>query len=103
MPRRRVEVMNGVSEIVRIREDARARRHPQLEAQAPLCALGAGLHADFHQALADGRVVAEARDVTDGVENWHGQAERAWSTGYCTYCWWIATLIWLACRTIASR
>ena len=52
-------MMDAVAEIIAILEDHRARIDGELEGEAALGAFGAGVHASFHQAFADGGIVAE--------------------------------------------
>ena len=63
-----VEVLDVVAEVVAIGEDAAARADGERKGEAVLVGVGARVHARFHDALADGLRVAEAREVPDGVE-----------------------------------
>ena len=62
-----VEVMDDVAQRIAIGEDVGAGRRRELEPEAALTELGPRLHANLHDALADGGVVVEARDVSDAV------------------------------------
>src|ERR1700694_5154077 len=61
--------MHGVTEVIAILVHARAGLHGKLEGKASLPAFGSRVHAQLHEALAYRGLVAEARQVPDGVEH----------------------------------
>jgi hypothetical protein len=66
---RQVEVMHLIAEVILERENPCPRVDRQPEGEAPLLGLAARVHAHLHHALMDRPVVAETREVTDGVEH----------------------------------
>ena len=66
-----VEMIDRVAEMIRIRIKLCARIGRYLEAAEGLRAFRARLHAQFHDAFAHGRGIAEARHVANRVEH-HG-------------------------------
>ncbi len=67
VPRRNIEVMHDVAEVVVILKHARPRRHIEMERQAVLGPLRAGMQSHFHRCLADGVRIPELRLVLDRV------------------------------------
>jgi hypothetical protein len=65
MPLRDIEMMHRISHEIAILHDVGGRIHIQLKLQAPLLRVTPGLHAHFHDALADGGIVAERGRVPD--------------------------------------
>jgi len=64
---RNVEVVDVVAEVVAVGEDAAAGTDGEREGEAVLIGVGAGVHARFHDALADRARVAVTRKVPDGI------------------------------------
>ena len=69
MARRNVEMMDRVAVVVGIGHHSRLRRCREREVHAALEAVAARLHARFHHALGDWRLVGEACDVADGISH----------------------------------
>ena len=69
MPARNVEMMDDVPERVLIGKYTGARLRRQLETQAALPPITAGLHADFSHALGDGYAVGESIGMSNQILN----------------------------------
>ena len=67
VPARHIEMMHHVAQIIAIILHARLGLHRQLEREAALRTVRAGLHARLHQAFADVRAVAEFCQMADGI------------------------------------
>jgi hypothetical protein len=63
------EVVDGVAEEVAVVVDLGFGGDRELVVEAALLGFGAGVHAEFHEALADGGGVLEAGEVTDAIEH----------------------------------
>jgi hypothetical protein len=64
-----IEVMNGVAVEIAVNRDFRARVDLQVESEAVLAHVGAGLQADLHDAFADGGLIGERGDVANEVSH----------------------------------
>src|SRR5580692_6830372 len=67
MPAGDIEVMHHVAQVVPIELHAGLGLHHQLEREATLRAIGPGLHARFHQALAHVLAIAKFRQMANGI------------------------------------
>src|SRR5207244_5620626 len=65
-----IKVMDDVAQEIAILHDGGRGTHVEREAEAALAFVAARLHANFHDALADGGFVAEFGDVADGIDQW---------------------------------
>jgi hypothetical protein len=69
-------MVNYVSQEVVVLHDQRVGLDTQVEAQAALVPFAARLHAELHDALAHRRLIAKARNVTDGIDHWRDLSSR---------------------------
>ena len=69
MHSRHIEVIDRIAQVVAVRGDGSSRADGELERQAALVHLAAGMHPDFHQTFAHWPGVLEFGDVTDGIKH----------------------------------
>src|SRR5207302_9566348 len=65
-----IKVMDDVAQEIAVLHDGGRGAYVEREAETALAFVAARLHADLHDALADGGLVAEFGYVVDGIDQW---------------------------------